>query len=73
MDVDHFDTLGPEPSPFGAASLSLTDHGAVYGIVKFYGEERGRKVRYAQAFEVCEYGKQPSQEYLKQLFPMLGK
>jgi len=38
-------------------------------LVKFYGEERGRKVRYAQAFEVCEYGRQPSRDELKQLFP----
>ena len=38
-------------------------------LVKFYGEERGRKVRYAQAFEVCEYGRQPSREELKRLFP----
>lgn len=38
-------------------------------LVKFYGEDRGRKVRYAQAFEVCEYGRQPSQAELKQLFP----
>ncbi len=38
-------------------------------LVKFYGEERGRKVKYAQAYEVCEYGRQPSQEELKQMFP----
>jgi LmbE family N-acetylglucosaminyl deacetylase len=38
-------------------------------LVKFYGEERGRKVRYAQAFEICEYGRRPSQEELKTLFP----
>jgi LmbE family N-acetylglucosaminyl deacetylase len=38
-------------------------------LVKYYGEERGRKVRYAQAFEVCEYGRQPSPEELKQMFP----
>ena len=38
-------------------------------LVKFYGEERGRKVRYAQAFEVCEYGRQPSASELKQFFP----
>jgi N-acetylglucosamine malate deacetylase 1 len=38
--------------------------------VKFYGGERGRAIRYAQAFEVCEYGRQPSQEELKQLFPL---
>jgi N-acetylglucosamine malate deacetylase 1 len=38
-------------------------------LVKSYGEERGRKTRYAQPFEVCEYGRQPSQAELKQLFP----
>ena len=38
-------------------------------LVKSYGEERGRKTRYAQPFEVCEYGRQPSPAELKQLFP----
>jgi LmbE family N-acetylglucosaminyl deacetylase len=38
-------------------------------LVKSYGEARGRKVRYAQAYEVCEYGRRPSQAELKQLFP----
>jgi LmbE family N-acetylglucosaminyl deacetylase len=38
-------------------------------LVKFYGEERGGKVRYAQAFEVCEYGRQPSPDELKRMFP----
>jgi len=38
-------------------------------LVKFYGEERGRKTRYAQAFEVCEYGRQPSRDELKEMFP----
>jgi LmbE family N-acetylglucosaminyl deacetylase len=38
-------------------------------LVKFYGADRGRSIHYAQAFEVCEYGRQPSQEELKQLFP----
>ena len=38
-------------------------------LVKLYGEERGRKIRYAQAFEVCEYGRRPSPDELKTLFP----
>jgi len=38
-------------------------------LVKFYGEEAGKKVKYAQAFEICEYGRQPSREELKKLFP----
>ena len=28
-------------------------------LVKFYGDARGRKIQYAQAFEVCEYGGSP--------------
>ena len=38
-------------------------------LVKFYGPERARAIRYAQAFEICEYGRQPSQDDLKQMFP----
>ena len=41
-------------------------------LVKFYGEEKGRAVKYAEAFEICEYGRQPSAEELKQLFPFFG-
>ena len=37
-------------------------------LVKFHGDQ-GRKVRHAQAFEICEYGRRPSQEELKKLFP----
>ena len=41
-------------------------------LVKLYGDENGRKVKYAEAFEVCEYGRQPSPEQLKQLFPFFA-
>lgn len=38
-------------------------------LVKFYGAEQGKKIRYAQAFEICEYGRRPSTEELRKLFP----
>ena len=38
-------------------------------LVKQYGADRGKQVKYAQAFEVCEYGRQPSADELKKLFP----
>jgi LmbE family N-acetylglucosaminyl deacetylase len=38
-------------------------------LIELYGEEKGRGFRYAEAFEICQYGRQPSIEELKQLFP----
>jgi len=40
---------------------------------KWYGPERAAKMQHAEAFEVCEYGRQPSDEDLRRLFPMLGR
>jgi LmbE family N-acetylglucosaminyl deacetylase len=41
-------------------------------LVELYGEEQGKKVRYAEAFEICEYGSRPrNAEELRRLFPML--
>ncbi len=37
-------------------------------LTEFYGGEKSRKVRYAEAFEVCEYGRRPSADELKKLF-----
>jgi hypothetical protein len=38
-------------------------------LVELYGKEIGEKVQYAEAFEICEYGRRPSKEELRQLFP----
>jgi LmbE family N-acetylglucosaminyl deacetylase len=40
-------------------------------LVNLYGEERGKKVRFAESFELCEYGRRPSSEELKKLFPFI--
>jgi LmbE family N-acetylglucosaminyl deacetylase len=40
-------------------------------LVKWYGADRGAKAQFAEAFEVCEYGRRPSEADLRQLFPML--
>jgi LmbE family N-acetylglucosaminyl deacetylase len=39
-------------------------------LVKMYGEEKGRKVKFAEAFELCEYGRRPTAEEMKTLFPI---
>jgi LmbE family N-acetylglucosaminyl deacetylase len=42
-------------------------------LEKWYGKDKGAQVKYAEAFEICEYGTQPGDEEVKRLFPMLGK
>jgi LmbE family N-acetylglucosaminyl deacetylase len=39
-------------------------------LAKFYGPDKARNIRYAQVFEICEYGRRPSQDELKRLFPI---
>jgi len=41
-------------------------------LIETYGEEHGSKVRYAEAFEHCEYGAPLSPSAIKRLFPFLG-
>ena len=38
-------------------------------LVQRYGQERGALIQQAEAFELCEYGRQPSSSELKTLFP----
>jgi len=42
-------------------------------LIELYGEEPGKKVKHAEAFELCEYGRRPSIAELKKLFPTFVK
>jgi len=42
-------------------------------LIELYGEDKGKKIKYAEAFEMCEYGRQASAAELKQLFPSFGR
>jgi LmbE family N-acetylglucosaminyl deacetylase len=42
-------------------------------LVKWYGTTRAEKIKNVEAFEICEYGLQPSDDQIKIFFPMLGK
>jgi LmbE family N-acetylglucosaminyl deacetylase len=41
-------------------------------LLKWYGD-KGATAKYYEAFEVCEYGAQPNEARIRQLFPMLQK
>ena len=57
-----FETRAPRPT---AAVRSA--------LVKWYGEEKGNAIRYAEAFEICEYGTRPDEAMIRTLFPVLPK
>jgi LmbE family N-acetylglucosaminyl deacetylase len=40
-------------------------------LEQWYGKENASKVKFAEAFELCEYGSQPSMDEIKRLFPMI--
>ena len=39
----------------------------------WYGPDRAQSVKYAEAFELCEYGRQPDKKELRRLFPFFGE
>jgi hypothetical protein len=39
-------------------------------LSEIYGAEKAKEIRHAEAFELCEYGRRPSAEELKTLFPI---
>ncbi|MDP6447003.1 MAG: PIG-L family deacetylase [Pirellulaceae bacterium] len=38
-------------------------------VIEWYGEDGGKAVKHAEAFEVCEYGLRPNKAQLLELFP----
>jgi LmbE family N-acetylglucosaminyl deacetylase len=42
-------------------------------LVEELGPEKGKGVKYAEAFEICEYGSRPSKEELQRLFPFFDE
>ena len=42
-------------------------------LEKWYGREAATNIKYAEAFEIAEYGRQVGETEMKSLFPMLGR
>ncbi|OHB78092.1 MAG: GlcNAc-PI de-N-acetylase [Planctomycetes bacterium RBG_16_55_9] len=38
-------------------------------LAKWYGQEAAAKIKYAEVFEICEYGRRPSEQEIRKLFP----
>ncbi len=57
----------------GATRSEIISPAVRVALIKWYGPDRGSRIKHAEAFEVCEYGKQPTEQDLHLLFPMLGK
>ena len=42
-------------------------------LIKWYGEDNVKNIKAAESFEICEFGRKPSDQEIRELFPMLGK
>ena len=42
-------------------------------LVKWYGAQKGEQVKVAESFEICEFGRRPSDDEIRRLFPMMEK
>jgi LmbE family N-acetylglucosaminyl deacetylase len=42
-------------------------------LIELLGAEKGKAVRYAEAFEICEYGSRPTPEELMAIFPFFDR
>jgi hypothetical protein len=54
---------------WGAINSSVADRFRD-DLVRLYGPEKGKSVKFAEAFELCEYGRRPSPEELVKMFPI---
>ena len=41
--------------------------------VRWYGKDAGKTVKYAEVFEICEYGRRPNEKEIRRLFPFFPK
>ena len=41
-------------------------------LADWYGQEQGKKIKYAEVFEICEYGRRPSKQEIRKLFPFFS-
>ncbi len=64
--------------PIARRTWLVENHGGRYAAVaekhrdalsKWYGAKRAADVQYAEAFEICEYGRRPNDDELRELFP----
>lgn len=57
----------------GKMRLNIPTPAIRKSLEKWYGPERAEKATAAEAFEICEFGRHPSDDDIRRLFPMLGK
>ncbi|MHC4464137.1 MAG: PIG-L deacetylase family protein, partial [Planctomycetota bacterium] len=53
--------------------FQVTDNKNWAILTELYGKKMAKSVKYAEAFELCEYGRRPSAAELKKLFPFFGR
>jgi N-acetylglucosamine malate deacetylase 1 len=41
-------------------------------LAEFYGADKAAQIKYVEAFEICEYGRRPSKDDIRKLFPFFN-
>ncbi len=45
----------------------------IAGLTKWYGSERASQFRYTESYEIAEYGRYPTEDEIRMIFPMLPR
>jgi hypothetical protein len=53
--------------------LHQEDRGYREQLTTQYGAAIAKEVKYAEAFEICEYGRQPTEQQIRALFPFFDQ
>jgi N-acetylglucosamine malate deacetylase 1 len=61
-----------EVHDFFAANFAATANRFRSRLAEEYGAERAAGIKYAEAFEICEYGRQPDKAEIARLFPFFS-
>jgi len=61
-----------EVHDFFAANFAATANRFRARLAEEYGADRAAGIKYAEAFEICEYGRQPTREEIQKLFPFFS-
>jgi LmbE family N-acetylglucosaminyl deacetylase len=72
QDAEGKEARRKEVHDFFASNFAATANRFRARLAEEYGADRAAGIKYAEAFEICEYGRQPTKEEIQKLFPFFS-